>query len=39
MEFIADDNVFLKLLCLIIVVGFVLVAVIRSFRGDKDLEV
>lgn len=35
----ASDNAFFKLICLIVVVGFVVVAIVRSFHKDNDLDV
>ena len=34
-----SDNAFFKLICWIVVIVFVATAIIRSLRGDKDLDV
>lgn len=36
---LADDDLFIKCICLLIVCGFIVTAVIRSIRGDKDLDI
>lgn len=36
---LADDDLFFKCICLLIVCGFVVIAVIRSIRGDQDLDI
>lgn len=36
-EILKDDNLLCNLMCLIAVVGFVLVAIVKAFRGtDND---
>ena len=36
---LADDDLFFKGVVLLLVIGFIVVAVIRSIRGDRDLDI
>ena len=36
---LADDDLFIKCTCLLLVIGLIVVAVIRSIRGDRDLDI
>jgi hypothetical protein len=37
MDILKDDGAFVNLICLIVVIGFILVAVVRAFKGKDDL--